>query len=172
MRFIQNTFRSPEIARITGLHDGLLRQLRHRGYLTGKGKGGQVEYETCETARALSFACLLQVGLPPRVSKDLILPENGILIWAQIERGAILDPERIAGKKLPLAEVERDKYTPPWRYWVYQRGQGQFVANLNQYFKPEQAFEGSAAVVFDLRSLAKHFVRMAAGRSLWIAVQK
>src|SRR5215208_7225803 len=98
MHFIPNTFGSPELQRITGLHDGLLRQLRHRKYLVAKGSGTSVHYTTSEATRALVFASLVQVGLPPRVSSGVAVRSNNEIVsdpvetllgWAQLNRGAI-----------------------------------------------------------------------------------
>src|SRR5215208_4382339 len=105
MHFIPNTFGSPELQRITGLHDGLLRQLRHRKYLVAKGSGTSVHYTTSEATRALVFAALIQVGLPPRVSRAVAAtghneilsdPVQTLLSWAQLQRRAIFDPQQIA----------------------------------------------------------------------------
>jgi len=184
MPFIENTFGSPELQRITGLHDGLLRQLRHRKYLLGKGSGTSVHYTTSEATRALLFASLVQIGLPPRVSRGLIAvgdtglgqdPVSTFLDWAQLQRGAIFDPEQIAGRKLPIGEGELGSYRgPSKRYWVIRSKKGKRVAtlesNLNQYFRTKRDQDGSVAIVLDLKWLARHFAE-AAGRSLWIAVK-
>src|SRR5688572_3412277 len=160
MKFIENTFGSPELQRITGLHDGLLRQLRHRGYLRRRVPGGQVEYDASETARVLAFATLLQIGMPPKLSADLDLPSEIILDWAQFQRGAILDPQKIAGHKLPRGEGKLGTYTPSNRYWLHP--EGLIVGNLNRHFRAERSIDKAVSIIFDLKSMAKHLVKMAA----------
>lgn len=183
MHFLENNFGSPELQRITGLHDGLLRQLRHRNYLVAKGSGSSVHYTTSEATRALVFASLMQVRLPPRVSRGVAAtghneivsdPVQTLLSWAQLQQGAIFDPQQIAGRKLPIGEGEVGSYRPSARYWVIRSDKGKLVAtlqsNLNQYFRTKRDQDGSVAIVLDLKWLAGHFVDVA-GRSLWTAVK-